>query len=285
MSANARKGSGLRDRVNGIALRFSKGVSAQLPPNRPPREGEAEEGEEGFDVVLRSWRGGRRWWRIPRSRPHRPPPAATLPGSAARSRPRRRPPRRTRRFGCTPPCAAPITRSGGVSSTRGSLAVFLPSHSRPDSRPCAITPPTKTPSAVMQSKVGGGPEIDGDGVPSVHLLGRECVHDTIGADRERLLDVQPNRQRASSVHHDGCLSHDLLERIRENSGRGGHDRTQDSHRQVVVGNPAVAQQRPQQKSVFIGRAGNRRAQPPVGTQIERFRDPRCRARSRCFPHR
>ena len=89
---------------------------------------------------------------------------------------------------------------------------------------------------------GGGPEIDGDRVPSVHLLGRKCVHDTVGADRERLIDIQPNRQRAPRVHYDGCLSHNLLERIRENSGRRGHDRTQNHHGQVVVRNSPVVQQ-------------------------------------------
>ena len=65
-------------------------------------------------------------------------------------------------------------------------------------------------------------DTDGYRVPPVHLLGGECVHDTVGPDSERLIDVQPNRQRAQRIHHDGRLPHNSLERIGENSCRGGH---------------------------------------------------------------
>ena len=38
-----------------------------------------------------------------------------------------------------------------------------------------------------------GAEIDGDGIPPVHLFGRQCVHDAVGAYCERLIDVESNR--------------------------------------------------------------------------------------------
>ena len=72
-----------------------------------------------------------------------------------------------------------------------------PSDQRFDRRPSrqgAITPPRNTPSAVMQSYVVAVPRSTTIVSRLILAARRECVDDAIGADGERLVDVERDRE-------------------------------------------------------------------------------------------
>ena len=60
--------------------------------------------------------------------------------------------------------------------------------------PGAITPPTNSPSALMQSNVVAVPQVHRDGIPAVQPGGGERIHDAVGPHGERLVHGQTDRQ-------------------------------------------------------------------------------------------
>ena len=140
----------------------------------------------------------------PRRRCHR----ATPRGSAARSRPPRPLSRRGRRPEYTPRCADRSPVRGALSSVAGSLAVRRVSWSAAVRRPGMITPPMKRASAVTQSNVVAVPKSTTIVSAPVELDGGEDVDDAVGAHGERLVHVQPHRQRGAGVDRDAGAAGD-----------------------------------------------------------------------------
>ena len=82
----------------------------------------------------------------------------------------------------------PIVRAGATSSVAGSFDVRRNSVSADVRTPGVITPPRKTPSFVMQSKVVAVPRSTHDRVAPVAPARHERVDDAVRAHGQRLVD-------------------------------------------------------------------------------------------------
>ena len=152
----------------------------------------------------------------------------------------------------------PITRLGAMSSVAGSFDVRRKSVSADVRTPGAITPPRKTPSAVMQSKVVAVPRSTTIASRSIDAARRQRVDDAVGADGERLVDVERDRQRrrASTIERrsDREVAHGTP---RERRRHARHDRP-DRHAPHDVRRESAGREQRLQAAPRIRRACARR---------------------------
>ena len=160
------------------------------------RDAQPAEGEVGVGLLDGGWSAARPPGRARRWPPPRPAVRPATPrGSGARCRPPPRRCRTARPAWMHSSVRRPMTRSGAAELGGGQLGrapgqlVGRGAEARHDH---AAEEPAVGGDAVER---GGGAEVDHDGVGPVELDRGEGVDDPVGADAQRLVHVEPDRQR------------------------------------------------------------------------------------------